>query len=110
MTPQARFDEVVDELAGLPGVTPPQPGSGFGSHALRVHNKIFAMLVRDRLVVKLPMARVDALVAAGDGVRFDANKATPMTLWLSLAPESPLTWPALAREAMNGSAQGLVDT
>jgi hypothetical protein len=27
------------------------------------------------LVVKLPKARVDALVGAGEGVRFDANEA-----------------------------------
>ena len=31
-------------------VTPPGGGSGFGRSALRCHNKIFAMLVRDQLV------------------------------------------------------------
>ncbi|QYN25942.1 hypothetical protein K1T34_13080 [Amycolatopsis sp. DSM 110486] len=57
------------------------------------------MLVRGHLVVKLPKRRVDALVAEGHGVRFDANKGTPMKEWFTLDQESSLDWPALAREA-----------
>ena len=72
--PEDRFEDLVDELVGCPGVTPPRGGSGFGRSALRWEKKIFAMFVRGRLVVKLPASRVDALVAGGDGVRFDANK------------------------------------
>jgi hypothetical protein len=101
MTPDDRFEALVDELVAVPGVTPPGPGRGFGAHALRFDKKIFAMLVRGRLVVKLPRARVDALVDAGEGSRFDANKGTPMREWLSLAPESRLDWPALAGEALD---------
>jgi hypothetical protein len=100
MAPEESFDGLVDELVAIPGVTPPGPGTGFGSSALRYRKKIFAMLVRGRLVVKLPKARVDALVAAGEGVRFDANKGTPMKEWLSLDPESGLDWSQLAREAL----------
>ena len=62
-----RFDTLVGELVSTLGVTPPG-GGGFGSTALRFHNKIFAMLVRGRLVVKLPKAWIDALIAAGEGV------------------------------------------
>jgi hypothetical protein len=101
MIPQDRFDDLVYEMVGMPGVTPPRPGTGFGSSALRIQNKIFAMLVRDRLVVKLPRARVDLLVAAGEGVRFDANKGTPMKEWFSLDPASEQAWPQLARESMD---------
>jgi hypothetical protein len=108
--PQERFEALVSELVGEPGVAPPGGGSpGFGRDALRVHNKIFAMLVRDGLVVKLPKARVDALVAAGEGVRFDASKGTPMKEWFSLAPGSVLPWEPLAREALafvGGSGSG----
>ena len=82
----------MDELAGAEGVTPPRGGSGFGRSGLRFQNKIFAMFVRGRLVLKLPAARIDALVAAGEGVRFDANKGTPMKEWLSLDPCSGLAW------------------
>jgi hypothetical protein len=91
---------VVSELIGSPGVTPPRGGSGFGRSALRCDNKIFAMLVRGRLVVKLPAARVEALVGGGDGVHFDANKGTPMKEWFSLDPASGLPWLPLAKEAL----------
>ena len=100
MTPEDRFDDLVDELTATAGVTPPSPGGGFGSSALRVQNKIFAMLVRGRLVVKLPRARVDELVAAGVGDRFDANKGTPMKEWFNLGPTSDLPWSSLAHEAL----------
>ena len=101
-----RFEDVVDELVGCPGVTPPRGGSGFGRSALRCDNKIFAMLVRGRLVLKLPADRVDLLVGAGDGVHFDANKGTPMKEWFSLDPESELAWLPLAQEALEFSRAG----
>ena len=96
MTPQERYEDLVDEFTGVDGVTPPEGGSGFGRSALRYRRKIFAMFVRGQLVVKLPRPRVDELVADGHGVRFDANKGTPMKEWFSLDPESswPLPWPS----------------
>lgn len=97
---EARFGDLVDDLVGLDGVTPPGSTSGFGRSAIRVHGKIFAVYVRGQLVVKLPKARVDALVSAGEGARFDANKGTPMKEWLALDPESDLDWRPLAREAL----------
>jgi hypothetical protein len=104
--PEERFEDLVGELLGCPGVTPPSGGSGFGRSALRWERKIFAMFVRGRLVVKLPAPRVDTLVADGDGVRFDANKGTPMREWLSLDPESRLAWLPLACEALDFAQAG----
>jgi hypothetical protein len=101
MSAEERFEVLVGEMLATNGVTPPKPGNGFGSNALRYHNRIFAMCVRGRLVVKLPEARVDDLVASGEGVRFDANKGTPMKEWLSLDPASKLDWLALAGEALD---------
>lgn len=103
-----RYEDLIDELAGVPGVVPPRGGSGFGRSALRYQGKIFAMLVRGRLVLKLPADRVSALVGSGDGVHFDANKGTPMKEWFSLDPDSDLEWLPLAREALDfarGSAR-----
>jgi hypothetical protein len=96
-----RFEDLVDELVGLPGVTPPARGSGFGRSAIRFNGKIFAMFVRGHLVLKLPEDRVDELVASGHGRRFDANKAKPMREWLNLDADSDLAWLPLAREALS---------
>jgi|SRR5690349_1168844 len=99
--PDERYEDLVEELVGTAGVTPPRGGGGFGRSALRYQGKIFAMLVRGRLVVKLPARRVDALVEAGDGIHFDANKGTPMREWLSLDPGSGQDCLALAGEALD---------
>ena len=50
MTPEQRYEDLVDDLAGEEGVLPPPGGSGFGRSALRYRQKIFAMLVRGQLV------------------------------------------------------------
>lgn len=79
----------------------PSEKRGFGASALTVEGRIFAMLSRDRLVVKLPKARVDELVAAGYGERFDANKGRPMKEWLAIDPAHEGDWDELASEALN---------
>jgi hypothetical protein len=98
---QQRFEDLVDELTGIDGVTPPRGGSGFGRSALRFQGRIFAMHVRGALVLKLPAQRVEALVRAGEGGYFDGNKGTPMREWLSLDPGSRLPWLPLAIEALD---------
>jgi hypothetical protein len=103
---EIRYQDLIDDLLGWPGVTPPPGGSGFGRGAVRYQKKIFVMFVRGRLVLKLPAGRVDELVAAGEGVRFDANKGTPMREWLSLDPESGLPWLPLAKEALDFAQAG----
>ena len=101
IAPEEHFATVVEELLDYPGVTPPSEGKAFGSSGLKIHNKIFAMLVRGWLVVKLPKARVDALVASGDGERYDPRQdGRLMKEWLTLEPSSEEEWLSLAREAM----------
>jgi hypothetical protein len=97
----ARYLDLVDDLMGIEGVTPPPGGSGFGRGSLKYRGKIFAMLVRGSLVLKLPAERVTALIKAGEGVAFDANKGTAMREWFSLAPDSRLGWESLATEALD---------
>ena len=96
-----RYEDLIDALMGIDGVMPPRGGGGFGRSALRYHGKIFAMLVRGRLVLKLPAGRVTALIRSGNGIAFDANKGTPMREWLSLDPDSDLNWLSLATEALD---------
>jgi hypothetical protein len=104
-TPEMRFEDLVSEFSDTDGVTLPHGGGGFGRSGLRYGGKIFAMFVRGDLVVKLPARRVDELVAAGHGQRFDANKGTPMREWFAAYPDCPLTWSALAREALGFARQ-----
>jgi TfoX/Sxy family transcriptional regulator of competence genes len=69
----------------------------FGSTALKANGKIFAMLVKDRLVVKLPAQRVDELIADGSGERFDNGR--PQREWLSATSDDLADWLALASES-----------
>jgi hypothetical protein len=100
-----RYAAVVKALAGKSGVTHSEPDDskrGFGANALKVNKKIFAMLAsNDRFVVKLPRARVDALVAAGFGERFDPRRnGRAMKEWLVVAAGREAQWLPLAKEAM----------
>lgn len=100
MTPEEQFDRLAAAFTGDPAVSQPGEGRGFGSSGLRHKGRIFAMLTRGQLVVKLPAARVDSLLESGDGMRFDRNRGTPMREWFTLDPESTLEWELLAREAL----------
>jgi hypothetical protein len=94
-----RFAALVADLAGRPGVTPPEPGARrFGASALKVDGSIFAMLRGGRLVVKLPASRVRALIADGEGVPFDAARGRPMKEWVAVPDGS--RWHELAEEAL----------
>jgi TfoX/Sxy family transcriptional regulator of competence genes len=86
-------------------VTPPvdelQSKKRFGSSGLKIHNKIFAMLVKGKLVVKLPKPRVDAIIASGDGEPYDPrHDGRLMKEWVSITSTSEEEWLLLAREAM----------
>jgi len=58
------------------------------------------MLVEDRLVVKLRRRRVDELVDASTGERFDPGHGRLMKEWLAVHPTSEGTWRSLTREAL----------
>ena len=104
-TPQEHFATIVEELRTLPGITPPsdepQSKKKFGSSALKVNNKIFAMLVEGKLVVKLPKQRVDALIASRAGERYDPRRnGRLMKEWITIEPTSGEDWLNLSKEAM----------
>ena len=96
-TPEQLWAPIAKDQLAKRGVT---SGTGFGTNeGLRVSGKIFAMLVRDELVVKLSKDRVDELVDAGAARRFDAGKGRPMREWASVAASASRRWKALVEEA-----------
>jgi hypothetical protein len=86
-------------LNGLKGEAEIGEGRGFGSSALKVNCKIFAMLNAGRLVVKLPRDRVQELVADDVGEPFDTGGGRVMKEWVALKPSTEADWLAAAREA-----------
>jgi hypothetical protein len=91
-----RFGRVVDAFRGDPLVTREQK-RGFGSGALKVNGKIFAMITsKGQFVVKLPSSRVDELIRSGRGERFEPRPERAMKEWVSA---TGTRWVALAREA-----------
>jgi hypothetical protein len=99
VTTSQRYLDLVDAFLLGPSVT--QEGKGFGSSALKVHGRIFAMLSSSgQFVIKLPKTRVDELVAAGEGERFDPGHGRVMKEWLALHDDSRQDWNVLASEGL----------
>lgn len=90
------FAPIVDAFAADRNVT---VGKMFGSSGLKVGGKVFAMVVKGKLVVKLPKERVDALVASGKGEYFDPGHGRLMKEWVAVGSGAKASWLGLAKEA-----------
>ena len=98
------FRALMPDYLGRDGVT---EGTGFGGNpGLRYHGHIFAMLVRDELVVKLPPDAVAAHIAAGRGHAFDAGKGRPLRAWLAarFRADAAPAWADLVADAFRAAA------
>jgi hypothetical protein len=101
MSPEERFEKIVTALKRSRRVSVGTSRKGFGSSALFVGEKIFAMISsKGAFVVKLPKDRVDALIAAGAGSRFEPARGRIMKEWLVVDSASDEEWLSLAREAL----------
>jgi TfoX/Sxy family transcriptional regulator of competence genes len=76
------------------------PTRMFGSAGLKAGGKTFAMVVKDRLVVKLPRDRAEHLVGTGAAQWFDPGHGRLMRQWISLAPADPGACRVLVTEAL----------
>lgn len=75
-------------------------GTGFGSSpGLTVGGRIFAMVIRGELVVKLPAPRVDELIGAGVGSRLETGGGRAMREWVSVPADRNADWQSLTDEA-----------
>lgn len=91
-----RFESVIETLGKEAGITQTRM---FGSTGLKVHDKVFSMLFKGRLVVKLPKERADAIVAYGEGEYFDPGHGRKSKQWVAIGPGSKAEWLHLAEEA-----------
>jgi TfoX/Sxy family transcriptional regulator of competence genes len=92
----SRFAEII---AGFEKDRRVTSGKMMSSVGLKVNGKIFAMMVRGELVVKLPKPRVDALIDSGKGKPFDPRRdGRIMKEWVTITGR-PSTWMGIAQEA-----------
>lgn len=103
MATTEHFEAEAERLLGDPRIT---KAKMFGAVGLKVNGKVFAMLVKGALVVKLPQPRVEALVAAGGGVHFDPGHGRLMKEWVAVEPRDADGWRSLAEEARDFVAAG----
>ncbi len=100
-TPEDQYATLVEALIGEPDVALGSAGKKrFGASTLQVNGKIFAMLVNDTLVLKLPRQRIDALIEAGVGERFVPGHGRAMREWVTITTPAGERWLPLAREAL----------
>jgi hypothetical protein len=95
-TPEDLFQLLVDTQIDRPGVT---AGRMFGSPVLKVDGKVYAMLVKSQLVVKLPRQRADELLGSGFATPFDPGHGRPSKEWVAVDPSYGDRWPKLVYEA-----------
>jgi hypothetical protein len=105
MTPEQQFKRLVDTMlaqseATFGGDQSKGAQRMFGSTSIKSGGKMFAFLHRkERLVVKLPEARVSELVAAGRGDRYDPGDGRLQREWFELSSTDADEWVSLATEA-----------
>lgn len=100
----ARFTPIIEAFRNSTGVSLARM---FGSSGLKVNGKVFAMMVKGGLVVKLPKERVEDLVKAKLGEYFDPGHGRLMKEWVAVKPKAEGQWLKLAKEAQKFVVSGL---
>ena len=98
MSAQAAFREIATRLLEEPHI---EGGKAFHAVALKARGRIFAMLVNDELVVKLPAEHCAQLVEGGTAHPFQSGRRT-MREWVAVPYSSSAqpTWRTLAEQAL----------
>jgi len=98
---EARFERLA-KLLGVTEVTKPAHPTNpqrMNKTTFTVHNKMFAWLDKNKLVLKLPAARVDELVSKGKGATHRVG-GKPMKEYVEVIGTSDKTWLDLAKESL----------
>lgn len=91
------FGDVLSALSAEPGVT---TGKMFGAEGLKIHQQVFAMEVKAKLVVKVPQERAAELCSSGAAEPFDPGHGRPMKQWVTVSKRANVDWLQLSREAL----------
>jgi TfoX/Sxy family transcriptional regulator of competence genes len=97
VTVQALFDGVAERLLREDDAL--EKTRMMGSEGLKTGGKFFALVSKGELVVKLPRERVDELVGAAAGHRFDPGHGRLMKEWIALKPADEAECAAYVTEA-----------
>lgn len=100
---EAAFEAIATSVMRAPGVT---AGTMFGARALKVRKKVFALLVKGDLIVKLPSERVEHLVSSGSGRLFDPGHGRLMKEWVAIPLGLRAGWSRLVDEAKDFVSRG----
>jgi hypothetical protein len=91
------------ELARLMSAVADRPdvtiGRALANMGLMTGGKLFAFIKDGGLVLKLPAARIDALIESHAAERFERGQGTPMREWIVVPASASTEWPSLTREA-----------
>jgi TfoX/Sxy family transcriptional regulator of competence genes len=71
----------------------------FGTTALCVRGKVFLFPWQDAVVVKIPAAQAEELVASGDARLFDPGHGRVSKTWVAVLASASDHWPRLAWDA-----------
>jgi TfoX/Sxy family transcriptional regulator of competence genes len=92
----AAFDRIARSHLTDPAVS---TGRMFGSEGLKINGKVFAMVVKGDLVVKLPTERCSSLIEKGHARPFDPGHGRLMKEWVAVPPSRARDWQKLANRA-----------
>jgi len=91
------YAELKEHFGGVDGVI---VNAGRGAQGMKVGRKMFAMFYKGDLLLTLPPARVEALIAAGRGRPFDPGTGTTMKNRVLVPAAQQRSWIALCEEAV----------
>jgi len=80
--PEEVFEHLVETQLAHSGIS---VGKMFASRVLKVTGSVFAMVVKGRLVVKLPKERVEEPLRSGLVEPFDPGHRKPSKEWVAVA-------------------------
>ena len=99
MTPDEHFDDIVDELVPE-GV---HSGRMFGSRALKLESKVFAVVHSDEMVFRLGAGtptHADALALSGAELFDPSGKGRPFKDWVRVPAGHAGHWTSFAHAAL----------